>query len=128
MADQMTLWHIRIEPLRAALQPARKGLPLAEYPNMTYEKLPPVTEHVCAPPAALMTKLTLAPAVSVMVAPLPAVKVTLLLVGPTIRARLPTGDTPTAFKAAVDALKLAVMLSPDAVAGLHGLGHTSAWA
>ena len=39
-------------------------------------------EHVSVPFAAVMTRLTLEPAVSVRLAPFPAVAVTLLLVGP----------------------------------------------
>jgi hypothetical protein len=41
-----------------------------------------VTEHVCVPLAAVMTKLMLEPADSVMLAPLGAVMVTLVAVGP----------------------------------------------
>ena len=41
--------------------------------------------HVRVPLAAVMTKVTFAPAVSVMLAPLVAVAVTLLLVGPKLK-------------------------------------------
>lgn len=41
-----------------------------------------MTEHVCVPLAAVMTKLMFEPADSVMLAPLGAVMVTLVAVGP----------------------------------------------
>ena len=51
--------------------------------------------HVRVPLAAVMTKVTLAPAVSVMLAPLGAVAVTLLLVGP--RLKVCTGPLGATF-------------------------------
>ena len=76
------------------------------------------------PSAALMTKLTFAPAVSVILArlPAPAVIVILLFVGPNIMDSWPTGGTDTLVLVSpiCAVMKLAVMLSPDAAAGFQG--------
>ena len=61
------------------------------------------------PPAALITKLTLTPAVSVIVAVLLAVAVMLLLVGPIAAAA-----TPVLRNTVEDVLKARVMLSVGA--------------
>jgi hypothetical protein len=83
----------------------------------TNEKFPPVIEHVCVPLAALMTKLTLVPAVSVILAPFLAVALILVLVGPTTEIMLMYWRYPpvvvrfTELVAAVELLKLELMLS-----------------
>jgi hypothetical protein len=67
-------------------------------------------EHVCIPLAAVITRVTLEPAVSVMLAPLDAVALTLLPVGPSAAKLLvPLGYWNVIF----NRLKLDVMLSLD---------------
>jgi hypothetical protein len=77
-----------------------------------------VIEHVCVPLAVLITRLTLAPAVRVILAPLGAVAVTLLFVGPKTALL-------TTLRKFTDAekLKLAVMLSRVDGVGCHRRRH-----